>query len=99
MRQGQRGICAAAPVTETNKVDDKRVISSVSRCLNPYEKEGFAQMMEVAAGDDLEIIVSNTTEAGADLYRLVLEVASGKKTKAEGKGFREISIFKDGVVL
>ena len=46
------------------KVDDKRVISSVSRCLNPYEKEGFAQMMEVAASDDLEIIVSNTTEAG-----------------------------------
>ena len=46
------------------KVDDKRVISSVSRCLNPYEKEGFDQMMEVAASDDLEIIVSNTTEAG-----------------------------------
>ncbi len=38
-------------------------------------------------------------EAGADLYRLVLEVASGKKTRAEEKGFREISIFKDGVVL
>ena len=46
------------------KVDDKRVISSVSRCLNPYEEEGFKQMMEVAASDDLEIIVSNTTEAG-----------------------------------
>ena len=46
------------------KVDDKRVISSVSRCLNPYEEEGFNQMMEVAVSDDLEIIVSNTTEAG-----------------------------------
>ena len=46
------------------KVDDKRVISSVSRCLNPYEAEGFAAMLEVAASDDLEIIVSNTTEAG-----------------------------------
>ena len=46
------------------KVDDKRVISSVSRCLNPYEDEGFKQMMDVAASDDLEIIVSNTTEAG-----------------------------------
>ena len=46
------------------KVDDKRVISSVSRCLNPYEEDGFAQMLEVAASDDLEIIVSNTTEAG-----------------------------------
>ncbi len=46
------------------KVDDKRVISSVSRCLNPYEAEGFTAMMEVAVSDDLEIIVSNTTEAG-----------------------------------
>ncbi len=46
------------------KVDRKRVISSVSRCLNPYEEAGFAAMMEVAASDDLEYIVSNTTEAG-----------------------------------
>ncbi len=46
------------------KVDDKRVISSVSRCLNPYEAEGWKAMMEVAVSDDLEIIVSNTTEAG-----------------------------------
>ena len=38
-------------------------------------------------------------EAAADLMQLVLEVASGKQTKAEEKGFREISIFKDGVVL
>lgn len=38
-------------------------------------------------------------EAGADLLPLVLEVASGKQTKTEQKGYREISIFKDGVVL
>ena len=46
------------------KVDDMRVISSVSRCLNPYEEAGFEAMMEVAVSDDLEIVVSNTTEAG-----------------------------------
>ena len=46
------------------KVDDKRVISSVSRCLNPYERADYEKMMDVAASDDLEIIVSNTTEAG-----------------------------------
>ena len=46
------------------KVDDKRVISSVSRCLNPYEEAGFNAMMELAVSDELEIIVSNTTEAG-----------------------------------
>lgn len=46
------------------KVDRKRVISSVSRCLNPYEKADYDAMMEVAVSDDLEYIVSNTTEAG-----------------------------------
>ncbi len=38
-------------------------------------------------------------EAAEDLMALVLETASGKQTKTEQKGFREISIFKDGVVL
>ncbi len=42
---------------------------------------------------------STLDEAAEDLMKLVLEVASGKQTKAEEKGFREISIFKDGVVL
>ena len=46
------------------KVDRKRVISSVSRCLNPYTEEGYAAMMQVAVSDDLEYVVSNTTEAG-----------------------------------
>lgn len=46
------------------KIDAKRVISSVSRCLNPYEKGDYDKMMEVAVSDDLEYIVSNTTEAG-----------------------------------
>lgn len=38
-------------------------------------------------------------DAARDLMTLVLEVASGKQTRTEEKGFREISIFKDGVVL
>lgn len=46
------------------KVDQKRVISSVSRCLNPYEKADFDAMMAVAVSDELEYVVSNTTEAG-----------------------------------
>ena len=44
------------------KVDDKRVISSVSRCMNPYGE--WDKVLELAVSDDLEIIVSNTTEAG-----------------------------------
>ena len=44
------------------KVDDKRVISAVSRCINPYGE--WDRVLELAKSDDLEIIVSNTTEAG-----------------------------------
>lgn len=46
------------------KVDRKRVISVVSRCLNPYEEDDFEAMMEVARSADLEYVASNTTEAG-----------------------------------
>ena len=47
-----------------NTVDESRVISACSRCLNPYREDDYRAMMEVAVSDDLEIIVSNTTEAG-----------------------------------
>ena len=38
-------------------------------------------------------------DAARRLLDLVKEIASGKQTKSEENGFREISIFKDGVVL
>ena len=44
------------------KIDYKRVISSVSRCMNPYGD--WDKVLELARSKDLEIIVSNTTEAG-----------------------------------
>ena len=47
-----------------NTVDESRVISACSRCLNPYREDDYRAMMEVAVSDSLEIIVSNTTEAG-----------------------------------
>ena len=46
------------------KVDAKRVISSCACCLNPYDKANFDKMMAIAESDDLDIIASNTTEAG-----------------------------------
>ena len=46
------------------KVDRKRVISSVSRCLNPYVEADYDSMMELACSYDLAYIVSTTTEAG-----------------------------------
>ena len=44
------------------KVDQKRVISFVSRCINPYED--FDAVIKAACSEELEYIVSNTTEAG-----------------------------------
>lgn len=38
-------------------------------------------------------------DAGLRLLDYVLSVASGEKTQTEKRGYREISIFKDGVVL
>ena len=38
-------------------------------------------------------------EAAQSLLELVLETASGRQTCSERKGFRDISIFKDGVML
>ena len=46
------------------KVDAKRVISAVDCCLNPYDKADYDKMMAIAESDDLDIIASNTTEAG-----------------------------------
>ena len=46
------------------EINRKRVISCVKDCLNPYTEEGFAAMLELAKSDDLEYIISNTTEAG-----------------------------------
>ena len=40
-----------------------------------------------------------TQDAGQALLTQVLAYASGKKTRAEEKGYREIAIFKDGVML
>jgi tagaturonate reductase len=44
------------------KVNAKRVISSVSRCINPYVD--FDAFLSCAANPDLRFIASNTTEAG-----------------------------------
>ena len=44
------------------QVNRKRVISCVSRCINPYED--FRALMDCAKNPDLRFLVSNTTEAG-----------------------------------
>lgn len=37
-------------------------VTSVSRCLNPYKD--YAALVEAACADSLEVVISNTTEAG-----------------------------------
>ncbi len=44
------------------KVVEKRIISSVSRCINPYTD--FESLLDCASNEDLRYITSNTTEAG-----------------------------------
>ena len=46
----------------------------------------------VADGESIE-------DAAKRLLRLVIQVAGGQKTRTEEMGYREISIFNDGVVL
>lgn len=47
------------------------------------------------------VMVEDTSleEMGKQLFDYVLEVASGKKVKAEEKGFHDMAIFKQGVTL
>ncbi|MCP1110365.1 tagaturonate reductase [Ohessyouella blattaphilus] len=44
------------------KVNDKRIISCVSRCLNPYND--YEEVLACADNPDLRFITCNTTEAG-----------------------------------
>lgn len=44
------------------EINQKRVISSVSRCIDPYRD--YSLFLEAACNPNLEFIVSNTTEAG-----------------------------------
>ena len=44
------------------KVDDRRVISCVKKCLNPYRE--YEEVMSYAESEDIRFVVCNTTEAG-----------------------------------
>ena len=46
------------------KVNQRRVISVVDSCANPYDEADWAKIRELVKSPDLEYVVSNTTEAG-----------------------------------
>ena len=49
------------------KVNKKRVISSIKRCINPYKEND--KFIANAENKNLRFIVSNTTEAGIAAYK------------------------------
>ncbi len=49
-------------ISDGRKVDEAEVVPVISRGINPYEEWG--QVLETAASEELELIISNTTEAG-----------------------------------
>lgn len=55
-----RGIEDGRPVEKIEQ------ITSVSRCINPYEN--YEALMALARSEDLEVVVSNTTEAGISYH-------------------------------
>ena len=86
---------AAYPEYEVRRAFTSQIVIDI---LEEREKMEIANV--IAAMDRLVADgVKTLDESAQDLMDMVLEVASGKLTRAEERGFREISIFKDGVVL
>lgn len=59
------------------------------------KKAGWIDFNAGVAADGVRTL----DEAAQDLMKAVLDTASGKQTRTEEKGFREIAIFKGGVTL
>lgn len=55
-------ILAMRGIENGESVEKIQQITSISRCINPYED--YESLMEVARSEDLEVVISNTTEAG-----------------------------------
>lgn len=53
-------------IDEGVAVEKIEQITSVSRCINPYED--YSALMDMARSADLEVVVSNTTEAGISYH-------------------------------
>lgn len=67
----------------------------ISSNSNLYEKK--KNWIDFNAGQILE--GKTMDETAEEFFDYILEVASGKKTRNERNGYREISIFRDGVIL
>lgn len=68
-------------------VDDQRVISAIQKSLSPYTH--YQEYLDLAKGEDLEFILSNTTEAGIafDESETTLEAGPHKNFPAKVTAF------------
>ena len=68
-------------------VDDQRVISAIQRSLSPYEN--YQEYLDLAKGEELQFILSNTTEAGIafDESEATLEAGPHKNFPAKVTAF------------
>ena len=51
-------------IENNNIIEEKKLITSISQILNPYEEDDFSEYEKIIKSEELEIIISNTTEAG-----------------------------------
>ncbi len=68
MINAQNGVYTLAMrgIEDGEAVEKVEQITSVSRCINPYED--YAALLELARSEDLEVVISNTTEAGISYH-------------------------------
>lgn len=71
-----RGIENGEPIEKIEQ------ITSVSRCINPYED--YEALLEVARSVDLEVVISNTTEAGIS-YKAEDKITDAPPSSFPGK--------------
>ncbi|MGC4129151.1 MAG: tagaturonate reductase [Bergeyella sp.] len=56
-------------------VDDQRIISAIQRSFSPYEH--YQEYLDLAKGEDLQFVLSNTTEAGIAFDETETSIESG----------------------
>jgi len=82
------------------KVEQTRLVSSISRCIYPDEQ--FDELMKLAVSPDLQFIISNTTEAGiafdehCNLYDKPATSYPGKLTQVL---YARFAAYQPGVVI
>lgn len=63
-KQNNRYTLIMKGIENGNTIEETKIITSISDVINPYLEEDFNYYESIIKSDDLEIVISNTTEAG-----------------------------------